>query len=186
MPIAVFQKKVFQVSGNNKYLFDDLTWGSALNTESQEKLKSKPSTYIKGIALSTLNFSVPLRMDLGQDVRKEIESWEAILEKQAPDYFVLGTKPVGKNKWLLKSVGVSDTQVDNKGFLRKAVLKLDFEEYVREGKAEAKNNSSSSSNAPAISSGSSRTTIQPNQYIYDPPTKSEQKRKNVSAKQPLQ
>src|SRR5690554_3856033 len=118
MPIASFKNKVFQVSGNKKYLLDGLAWSSALDTESQEKIKSKPSTYIKGTALSPLSFTIPLFASLGIDVRKEIESWEDILSKQSPDIFILGTKPIGKNKWLLKSVGVSDTDIDGNGGLR--------------------------------------------------------------------
>ncbi len=173
MPIATFQNKVFQVSGNRKYPLDGLGWSSALNTESQEKLKSKPSTYIKGEDLSPLNFTIPLRADLGIDVRKEIESWESILSNQSPDFFILGTKPIGKNKWLLKSVGVSETEIDGKGFIRKATLKLDFEEYVRAGKAEAKQNNSATSAARGTSSN-----IQPNQYIFNPPNKPSEKREN--------
>lgn len=179
MPIASFQKKVFQVSRNNKYILDGLVWSSSLSTESQDKLKSKPSTYIKGEALMPLSCTIPLRADLGHDVRKEIESWEAILSMQSPDLFILGAKPIGKNKWLLKSVGVSETDIDGKGRMRKALLKLDFEEYVRAGKAQAKG--AKSNKAPAVSSGGS--TIQPNQYIFNDPNKSEVKRNNPNLTQ---
>jgi hypothetical protein len=173
MSIATFQKKVFNVSRNNKYIMDGLAWSSTLNTESQEKLKSKPSTYIKGEALMPLSFTIPLRVELGHDVRKEIESWEAILSKQSPDLFILGSKQIGKNKWLLKSVSVSDTEIDGKGNLRKATLSLSLEEYVRAGKAEAKKTT-----AATTSTG---TTIPPNQYIIDPPNKAEEKRLNINA-----
>jgi hypothetical protein len=175
MSIATFQKKVFTVSGNNKYILDELAWSSSLSTESQEKLKSKPSTYIKGEALMPLSFTIPLRVELGHDVRKEIESWEAILSKQSPDLFILGSKQIGKNKWLLKSVGVSDTEIDGKGKIRKATLSISLEEYVRAGKAEAKKSTTS-----AAGTG---TTIPPNQYIYDPPNKAEDKRDNPNLTQ---
>jgi hypothetical protein len=175
VPIATFQKKIFQVSTNSKYPLDGLGWSSSLNTESQEKLKSKPSTYIKGETLSTLSFTIPLRADLGINVRKEIDAWQAILSKQSPDYFILGKKPIGKNKWLLKSVDVSDTEIDGRGFLRKATLKLDLEEYVRAGKAEVKKSKS----APAKTSGSN---IPPSSYIFKPPNKAEEKRDNPFAR----
>lgn len=171
MPIATFQKKIFQVSGNRKYPLDGLGWSSSLNTESQEKLKSKPSTYIKGEELSPLSFTIPLRADLGINVRNEIESWESILSNQSPDFFILGTQPIGKNKWLLKSVGVSETEIDGMGFIRKATLKLDFEEYVRAGKAEEKKSTTSAAKGTT-------STIQPNQYIYNPPNKPSEKREN--------
>jgi hypothetical protein len=172
LSIATYQKKVFNVSGNNKYIMDGLAWSSTLSTESQEKLKSKPNTYIKGEALMPLNFTIPLRVELGHDVRKEIESWEAILSKQSPDLFILGSKQIGKNKWLLKSVSVSDTEIDGKGKIRKATLSISLEEYVRAGKAEAKKSNS-------IATG---TTIPPNQYI-DPENKEEEKRDNPNLTQ---
>lgn len=157
MAIASFQKKVFQVSATSKYPLDGLGWSSALNTEAQEKLNAKPSTYIKGGTLSPLSFTVPLLTDLGINVRKEIESWEAIMNAQTADYFILGSKPIGKNKWLLKTVSVSDTVIDGKGYLRKANLKLDFEEYVRAGKAEEKKDSKT-----ALTTGNN---ITPTSYI---------------------
>lgn len=180
MPIATFQKKIFQVSGDYKYPLNGLGWSSALNTESQEKLKSKPSTYIKGEDLSPLSLTIPLRTALGMDVRKEIESWEAILSKQSPDYFILGTKPIGRNKWLLKSVGVSETEIDGKGFLRKATLKLDFEEFVRAGKAEAKK--VKSNDKP----GTTNLNLEPSQYIFKPPNKADERRDNPNASAALQ
>ncbi|WP_162463176.1 phage tail protein [Paenibacillus psychroresistens] len=172
MPIATFKNKVFQVSSNIKYPLDGLAWSSALSSEAQEKLKSKPSTYIKGEALIPLSFTIPLFATLGINVRKEIESWQDILSKQLPDYFILGSKPISKNKFLLKSVGVSDTQIDGKGNMLKATLKLDFEEYVRAGKAEVKKEENKTA---------TNNNIQPSTYITKPTTKAEVKRENPNA-----
>jgi hypothetical protein len=172
MPIATYQKKVFQVSNNSKYIMGDLAWSSALSSEAQEKLKSKPSTYIKGEALIPLSFTIPLLTSLGHDVRKEIESWQAILSKQSPDYFILGAKPIGKNKFLLKTVAVSETEIDGKGNLRKATLKIDLEEYVRAGKAEVKKDTSAVGGS---------LNLQPTSYISKPTTKAEVKRENPNA-----
>jgi hypothetical protein len=173
MPIAVFGKKVFQVSNNKKYTFNGLTWGGDLQTELQEKVKSKPSTYIKGVALDLMSFSIPLRTEFGIDVRKEIESWESIKLEAQPNIFILGTKPLGQNKWLLKSTSVSDEIIDNNGNMINATLKLGFEEYVREGKVAAI--SVSSPAAVGIN-------IRPNQDIFNPSTKPSQKRDNPNMK----
>lgn len=169
MPIATFQKKVFQVSSDRKYTFNGLTWGAGLDTEAQEKLKDKPSTYIKGIGLNTLSIEITLRQDFGMNVRAEIEQWEAIRDKQIPDYFILGTKPVSKNKFLLKSVTVSDPEIDGRGRILKASLKLEFEEYVRAGKAQSK-----SGGAGGLAMGS---TLTPLSYT-NPADKAENKRNN--------
>lgn len=179
MPIASFSKKVFQVSSNRKYTLNGLGWSGNLETEAQEKLKDKPSTFIKGKSLTTLSGEVPLRADFGINVRSEIEQWEAIRDKAIPDFFILGTKPLCKNKMLLKSVDVSDTQVDGKGRLLKATIKLEFQEYVRAGKAKPKETSAS----PGTGAPSSQ---KPASYLSNPPNKEEQKRTNISKEEALE
>ncbi len=174
MPIAVFQKKIFQVSSNKKYTFSGLSYGDEIQTEQQDKIKSKPSTYIKGAGLAKLSFSIPLNVELGINVRKEIDEWGDILLAAQPSIFMLGNKPLGKNKWLLKSRAVSGEVVDNIGNMLKATLKLDFEEYVREGKVSTTGKNSSPS---AIGQ-----KIIPNQDIFNPSTKVTNKRDNPNYK----
>lgn len=137
MQIASFRGKVFKVSMNNIYTLNGMTWSGSLDVEAQEKIGDKPSSYIKGSNLNTLSFEIPLRADFGHNVRAEIETWESIKESRTPDIFILGQKPIGKNKWLLKSVTAENMDIDNAGNILKATLKLEFEEYVRAGKKQA-------------------------------------------------
>lgn len=158
------------MSGSRINTFDGLTWSGALETEAQEKLGSKPSTYIRGSNLDTMSIEIPLRIDFVPNVRDEIESWEKIRDSKSPDVFILGSKPVGKNRWLLKSLNVTDTAIDNAGRMIKATLKLEFEEYVRAGKNMDKQKTSAGT-----------STISANLVpleIYSPPTKTEDVRIN--------
>lgn len=175
MTIASFQNKVFSVSSSKKYPIHDLILNSGLDTEAQEKLKDKPSTYIKGETLSTMSFEIPLRVDFGINPRSQIEEWEMIKSKAQPSLFILGSKQIGKNKWLLKSTSVSEQEIDSRGNILKAMLKLEFEEYVRAGKAKPANSGNSSESNPIGISGPSLT---PNDYIYNPPEKPLAKRYN--------
>lgn len=181
MPIASFQGKTFSVSSSKVYTIDGLEWSGSLNLESQEKIKSKPSTYIKGQGLDTMSFDVPLRADLKVDVRKEIEAWEAIREKASPAFFVLGTKPLGRNKWLLKSVATTETQIDHKGRLIGARMKLSFEEYVRAGSEQKAASTATAKKAKAKAKQSSTAKVNlnivPTSYI----DKVEVKRVNPNA-----
>ena len=61
-----------------------------------------------------MSFEIPLKSSLGIDVRNEIEEWESIKERVQPSIFILGTKPLGNNKWLLLSTSTSNTIFDNK------------------------------------------------------------------------
>lgn len=171
MSVAAFQNKSFQVSGDRKYPLSSLEWGGSIDTEAQDKLQEKPSTYIKGLGLTTISFEVQLRSDFGVSVRTEIEEWEAIRDACKPDLFILGDRPLGRNKWLLKTVQASDTLMDGDGFLLRATLKLDFEEYVRAGSAKA-----STSAAAGTTS-----VLTPDASIYSPTDKADQKRDNQSA-----
>jgi hypothetical protein len=169
VPIASYKGKVFQVSGRRVNTFDGLTWGGSLDTESQEKIGSKSSTYIRGSTLNSMSIEVPLRANLGHNVRGEIESWEKIRDSKSPDVFILGSKPIGKNKWLLKSVTVTDSQIDNSGRLLKATVKMEFEEYVRSGKNQDKQTT-------GAAAGTSANLVP--MEIYSPPTKTEDARLN--------
>lgn len=175
MAIASFQKKTFTVSSQKVYTFSGLTWSGALDTESQEKLKDKPSTYIKGHNLDTMSIEIQLRSDFKINVRAEIEEWEAIRTRAAADFFILGTKPLGKNRWLLRSVATSDTEIDNKGRLIKAKLKLDFEEYIRPGSAAA---SAAAKKTKKSATSAVSLDIAPTNYITSPVNKADDKRTN--------
>jgi len=141
MPIATFGNKVFQVDAKRIYTFNNFSYSATLETEAQEAEGKKPSTYIKGEGLSTLSLTIPLEKMYGIDPRTEWESWESILAQKSPQIFILGGKPLGKNKWLLKSVSPSDVRIDAKGQIQGMNLALEFEEYVRAGSAAAKSSS---------------------------------------------
>lgn len=178
MAIAVFRNKSFQVSRNKINTFNDLTWSGDLNTETQEKLNGKPSTYIKGVNLDSMSFSIQLKRILGMNVRKEIDDWEDIKLNADPGIFMLGTKPLGDNKWLLKSTSVSNTIITNKGELMEAVLQLEFEEYVRPGSSSA---TKKATKAKSKAKGSAvAVTIVPSNYV-NASDKADKKRNNTNA-----
>ncbi|MCL6456718.1 MAG: phage tail protein [Gorillibacterium sp.] len=178
MAIASFQKKVFMVSASKRYPFVGLEWSSSLETEPKDKIKNKPSTYIKGEGLGSMSFDIPLRIDSKIDVRLEIEQWEAIKSKAIADYFILGTKALGNMKWLLKSVGVSDTEIDSKGRLLKALLKLSFEEFVGVGES----SESTSKSPPALAGSATASTGNPGMVPDSYIDKTSERRVNANAK----
>ncbi len=132
MALGGFAEKLFEVSSNKIYTFDDYSKSFALNVESQEVDGDKPSTYIKGKALQNPSISITLRQASNIDVETEVEDWGKICEAGTPYMLFLGNNPVASNKFLLKNVSVSDARYFG-GKQIKATLKLDFEEYVREG-----------------------------------------------------
>ena len=136
MYLAMFGPKGFTVSSNKVITFDEFSSNSSLETEKQESKDKKPSTYIKGAGLDT--FSVKVRLDraLGVYPMAQIEDWISIKDKAEAYPFLLNGKPFLNTKWILKSVGISETHIDNTGYMIAATLTLSFEEFVRAGSAQ--------------------------------------------------
>jgi hypothetical protein len=152
MAIAIFSKKTFQVSSSRIYTLNDFSLKSGLNTESQDVTGKKPSTYVKGGILESMSFSIPVGTSMGINARGEYEGWKSIMEAGMAYPFILGGKPVGNNKWLLKSVSLGNTKIDSKGYILSAALDIEFEEYVRPGSVQknSTSNNTSSKKGPAI------------------------------------
>lgn len=149
MAIALFGTKSFEVKKNKIYTFKGFEYGTSLQTEKQESAGKKPSTYNKGPNLNTLKINISLNATLGVNPRVEIEDWEAIKDAAIAYPFFLGNRPLGKNKWLLKEVGVIGTVIGNSGNIIAAEINLQFDEYVKSGIKTA-SSSTSAKSSPAI------------------------------------
>ncbi len=139
MAIATFGSKQFVVSHNKIYTIDGITFSQALNVESQDVEGKKPATYIKGVGLIPLSFSLDLNARF-IDVKAEIDWWNNKMLSKVPEVFTIGGKIISRNKFLLKSVAASEITIGKNGKFIKAKLDLQFEEYASSGK---KANSSS-------------------------------------------
>lgn len=139
MPIAVFGSKVFEITESKIYTMDGLQYTSTLETEKQDAEGKKPSTYNKGPGLNGLNFTLKLDATQGINPRREMESWEQIKDAAVAYPFILGSSPLGLNKWLLVEIQASNSVIDNLGNMLKVELQLKFDEYVRPGSAAASN-----------------------------------------------
>ncbi len=146
MAIATFGTKQFVVSKNKIYTIDGISFSQAINVETQEVEGRKPSSFIKGIGLIPLSFSVMLDARF-VDVKAEIDWWDNKLLSLKPEVFTLGGKVISKNKFLLKSVSKSELQMGKNGLYLKAKLDLQFEEYSFSGtKKSTKSKKSKSKN----------------------------------------
>jgi len=148
--IAVFGAKVFQVTSSKIHTFDELQYGSTLETEKQDAAGKKPSTYNKGPGLNSLSAKINLDVALGLNPRRELEEWEAIKDDAVAYPFILGGRPLGNHKWLLVDVQTDKLRIDNLGNILSGTLSLKFDEFVRPGSAGAKK--SGSKRTPGVSS----------------------------------
>lgn len=181
MPIAVFGKKVFQVSSKKVYTFDDFERSGTLETEAQETIGKRPATFIKFMGLETMSFSIKLDASLGVNVQQEYNWWINTRNSGKPQTFSIGGIPVTKNKWLLKSVAESDTIIDSRGKIKQTVLKLTFEEFVRAGtKPKDENNTPGKKSTTSKSKNNSKNKTKKDKKRNNPNAKKAKKKKKQS------
>ena len=147
MPIATFGAKTFDVSKNKIYTLDGLAFSQALNVETQEVEGKKPATYIKGINLIPLSFSIVLDARF-VDVKSEIDWWNQKLTSKTPEVFTIGGKVLSQNKFLLKSVSTADVVIGKAGAFLKAKLDLSLEEFASVGYKKPETSGGSESKKP--------------------------------------
>lgn len=170
--IGSFANKVFKVSSNYLYTFDEFTMNGELKIDDQEVDGSKPSTYIKGSGLDKVSFNLMLIKQKSIDVRTEIKDWFKIKDDKTPHNLIIGNSNLSSYKFLLTNVDVSDVKIGAGGEFLKAKVQLQFSEYVRAGKKDDKSSESpgkSTSNKSKSNAGTSKSS------------KSTKKRKNSNA-----
>lgn len=141
MSIASFGTKVFEVSSDKMYTFQDFQYSSSMQTEKQDSVGNKPSTYDKGPDLDSMSLKIRLDFSYGINPRNEWEEWQEIMNSATAYPFILGGKPLGSNKFRLVGVKPSNFNIDNVGNILSLDLDLSFDEYVREGAAKDKKSS---------------------------------------------
>lgn len=148
--IATFGSKVFQVDPDKIYTFNGFAYNTALQIEKQDADGTKPSSYLKGVDLDTISLTIKLDAANGVNPRNEWGEWKKILEAQATHQFILGGVPIGDTNFLLKSVAVSNANIESTGKILALDLALEFEEYIRAGKKKEKESSKATTSVPGL------------------------------------
>lgn len=178
--IGSFANKVFKVSSNHLYTFDEFTMNGELKIDEQEVDGSKPSTYIKGSGLDKVSFNLMLIKQKSIDVRAEIKDWFKIRDDKTPHNLIIGNSNLSSYKFLLTNVDVSDVKIGAGGEFLKAKVQLQFSEYVRAGKKDDKSSESPGKSTSNKSTGSSSSKSKSNAGTSKS-SKSTKKRKNSNA-----
>lgn len=105
-----------------------LEFGKELET--QGTTGKKPISYLKSINLIKIGFRLHLSRRLGVGVESKIDAWKTMAENNIPYAFLIGGKPVSKNRFVCKSVKADIKEIDKKGVIITAVLDITVEEYA--------------------------------------------------------
>jgi hypothetical protein len=124
--IAKWGAKTWAVSSKKVVALEGLSFSYTQVADNNTSTEEKKTTNERGTELFPLSFSTVLHSGAGVDVRKEIESWQALVTKV--NYFYLGGKKLGP-KLQLRKVDVSNVKLDDLGRMRLATLSFEFKEY---------------------------------------------------------
>lgn len=128
--IGYFGKIIFETSDRRILNFDGLKLDVSGRYASHEVIGRKPVTEYLGPGLITLSFTVNLNGSFGVKPRGEMERWLAMAEKGIAELLVIGGRPLGSDRWVVKAVSESWNTVFRGGELFSGKIDVTLEEYL--------------------------------------------------------
>lgn len=124
--MAKWGSKTWAVTPNKVVALQGLSFSYTQVADENTSTEEKKTTNERGTELFPLSFTTVLHSGAGVDVRKEIESWKALVTQV--NYLYLNGKKFGP-KLQLRKVAVNDVKLDDLGRMRLATLSFEFKEY---------------------------------------------------------
>ena len=151
MSVASFGGITFEASMRSMMPISSIKRDLGLETETQDQVRAKPATIIKGPKLEQLTVEAHLVRAWGRTPETQIKRFQQLLEAAKPYKFVLGDAPVGSNRWLLTGISVDAAALGINGELLDVTLSLTLQEFVKEGQTTASDGTGGDTSAPGIS-----------------------------------
>ncbi len=141
--MARWNSKTWEVSSRRVAALNSISAGIELDTD---KADDKAGFSTKALKPQTLSFDFNLATVAGCDVRAEYESWTNIVGQCAP--FFLSGRRFGPANYLLTSVSLGDTILDDFGRILQGKITVALMEQVKEsGRKKSTSASSRGSNS---------------------------------------
>ena len=123
-------KIVFEVSDEYALTFNNMTRDVSARWAEHDAVGAKPKKEFLGPGSQKITLPITLSAGLGVKPRAVIEAIEEMVETGAVEYFILGTRPVGKNPFCLTASSETWGDMYGHGELAKANLTITLEEYT--------------------------------------------------------
>lgn len=131
--IGYFGKQIiFETSDKRIMSFTGLSVDIASRYEKHDVIMKKPKTEFIGPDLDLLSFTINLNGSFGVKPRAEMEKWAVLARDGIAETFVIGGKPLGSDKWVVKSVSQAWDTVFNQGELFSGKIDVTLEEYIED------------------------------------------------------
>lgn len=119
----------FQVSSKKVLTFNDMEREVSGRWVVHDVIKGKPKSEFLGAGLQEVSLSVLLLSTMGVKPRKTLERIRKATERGERFTFVIGGKPVSKNKWVITETSETWDVIFSKGELVQARIELNLREY---------------------------------------------------------
>lgn len=123
---------VFETSDERILTFAGLKKDTSGRYAQHDVIMKKPKTEFLGPDLDTISFTVSLNGSFGVKPREEMEKWAELASNGTAEYFVIGGKPLGVDKWIVKSTSEAWDTIFNWGELYSGKIDVTLEEYISE------------------------------------------------------
>lgn len=125
-----FGHQIFRADISQVYTPNGISLEFGKELEAQGTTGKKPVLYLKSINLIKIPFKIHLSRRLGVGVESKIEAWKTMAENNIPYAFLIGGKPVSKNRFVCTSAKVTIKEISKKGVIVAADLDITLEEYA--------------------------------------------------------
>ena len=128
--ICSFGYQNFKADINQIYTPNGISLEFGKQLESQGETGKKPVLYLKSVNLIKIAFKIHLSRRLGVGVESKIEAWKTMAENNIPYSFLIGGKPVSKNRFICSNAKADIKEIDKNGVIVTADLEITLEEYA--------------------------------------------------------
>lgn len=120
----------FEVNSNKILTFQDMKRNVSARWKTHNIVQKKPKAEFIGPGADTITIKVFLSAEHGVKPRKTLNAIEEAINKGQVEYFVVGGKKVGNNKYYIESMSEEWEEIWNRGELVKASGSLTLSEYT--------------------------------------------------------
>ena len=121
---------IFLVRGSYALTFNGMTREVSGRWATHETPGIKPKAEFLGPGLQTISLPITLSSSLGVRPRLGLEAIERMVETGSAEYFILGNRPVGVNRFRVTGSSETWDLIYNRGELAMASLTITLEEYT--------------------------------------------------------
>lgn len=128
--IGFYGDIVFETNDKRILTFKGFQRNASSRWVTHDVIGRKPSSEFIGPNLDTISFTIDLNGNFGVKPQEEMDRWLVKCRDGTVDTLVIGKKPLGVDRWSVKSVSQMWNVVLNKGEIFSASIDIELEEYL--------------------------------------------------------